>query len=110
MPRKGFAMSHDKIKAAARKRMARTGESYAVARLAVIQEAQQRARSLEPTRTKALEDVRVGLARYGQHVRAQLSYPSGLAEIQRRFTEALNAPAPAQAAQHFASFWRQQKN
>jgi hypothetical protein len=33
-------MSHDKIKAAARKRMAETGESYAAARREVIREFQ----------------------------------------------------------------------
>ena len=33
-------MSHDKIRAAARKRMAETGESYAAARRAVIREHQ----------------------------------------------------------------------
>jgi hypothetical protein len=34
-------MAHDKIKAAARRRMARTGESYAAARRAVIRELQE---------------------------------------------------------------------
>jgi hypothetical protein len=135
-------MSHDKIKAAARQRMARTGESYAVARLAVIREdraAQQRARLREAAHEKAFEDgLAVELARYGEDVRAQLVYPSGLAEIQRRFAaqaarnaqiinspamqmaaqaarnaQIINSPAvqmAAQAAQHFASFWRQQGN
>jgi hypothetical protein len=127
-------VSHDKIKAAARKRMVRTGESYAVARAAVIQEyqeAQQRARSLEAARSRVIESLGLELATYGQHVRAQLAYPSGLAEIQRRLAqaaealnapaarmaaqaaEALNAPAArmaAQAAEHLASFWRQQGN
>jgi len=67
--------------------MARTGESYAVARLAVIreyQEAQRQAR-LDAARSEAFEGLAVELATYGQQVRAQLVYPSGLAEIQRRF-------------------------
>ncbi len=38
-------MSHDKIRAAARERMAQTGESYATARRAVIREHQQAAAS-----------------------------------------------------------------
>jgi hypothetical protein len=41
-------MSHDKIRAAARKRMAETGESYAAARREVIREFQQAARSGTP--------------------------------------------------------------
>jgi hypothetical protein len=41
-------MSHDKIRAAARKRMAETGESYAAARREVIREFQQAARSGAP--------------------------------------------------------------
>ena len=116
-------MSHNKIKAAARQRMARTGESYAVARLAVIREhreAEQRARLQEATNDRAFDDLAVELARYGEGVRAQLVYPSGLAEIQRHFAaqaaqaaEIMNGPAvqmAARAAQHFASFWRQQGN
>jgi hypothetical protein len=39
-------MSHDKIKAAARERMARTGESYAAARRAVIREHQAAGESI----------------------------------------------------------------
>ena len=41
-------MSHDKVKAAARKRMAKTGESYATARREVIKDykAAQRAEGL----------------------------------------------------------------
>jgi hypothetical protein len=99
-------MSHDKIKTAARQRMARTGESYAVARAAVIreyQQAQQRTRLLEEARSRAYENLAVELARYGQEVRAQLAYASGLDEIQRRFAaqvaESLNAPAARMAAQ-----------
>ena len=41
-------MSHDKIKAAARKRMAETGEPYAAARRAVIREQQEQAASKNP--------------------------------------------------------------
>ena len=41
-------MSHDKIKAAARKHMAETGEPYAAARRAVIREQQEQAASKSP--------------------------------------------------------------
>ena len=41
-------MSHDKIKAAARRRMAETGESYAAARRAVNREQQEQAASMSP--------------------------------------------------------------
>jgi hypothetical protein len=41
-------MSHDKIKAAARRRMAETGESYAAARRAVIREQQEQVASKNP--------------------------------------------------------------
>jgi hypothetical protein len=41
-------MSHDKIKAAARERVAETGEPYAAARRAVIREQQERAASRNP--------------------------------------------------------------
>ena len=42
-------MSHDKISAAARKRMAETGEPYAAARRAVIKEHQAAGRQIPPS-------------------------------------------------------------
>ncbi len=45
-------MSHDKISAAARKRMAETGEPYAAARRAVIKEHQAAAGQIPPTDAK----------------------------------------------------------
>jgi hypothetical protein len=51
-PDRGFAMSHDKIKAAARERMARTGESYAAARRAVIREHQDAGESIPSPGTR----------------------------------------------------------
>ena len=83
-------MSHDKIKAAARLRMKRTGEPYAIARRAVIQqyqEAERGARSVEVERNSPFEQVGAQLARHAQEVMAQLAYPSGIAEIQRRMAQ-----------------------
>jgi len=55
-------MTHDKIKAAARKRMAETGESYATARREVIKNYQQAAAGASPASTRwfALDDSDIG--------------------------------------------------
>ena len=48
-------MSHDKIKAAARARMAQTGEPYSVARRAVIEERKQETKKIGMTSTATNE-------------------------------------------------------
>jgi hypothetical protein len=81
-------MSHNKVQDAARNRMARTGESYAVARRAVIrqhQEAQGGEYNSEVARSKAFEVVAAQSAKHEQEVRGQLTSASGIQEIQRRF-------------------------
>ena len=83
-------MSHDKIKAAAKRRMAETGESYAMARRAVMQqhqEAESRVLFVEGEGASAFQAVSEQLARHAHQVMAQLAYPSGIAEIHRRFAE-----------------------
>ena len=81
-------MSHDKLKAAARKRMARTGEPYNVARRAVIrrrEEAQHGDDASEAARSSAFDVMTRQLVIYGQQVRGQLGRATGIDEIQRRF-------------------------
>jgi hypothetical protein len=81
-------MSHDKIKAAARRQMARTGEPYAVARRAVIrqhEDAQPGQHVSESAPNRAFEVVAAQMAKHGQEVRGQLASGSGVDEIQRRF-------------------------
>jgi len=86
--RKEDAMSHEKLKAAARRRMARTGEPYAVARRAVIrqhEEAQDSKYASKTTRSRAFEVVAEQLGKHGQEVRRQLTSASGIDEVRRRF-------------------------
>jgi hypothetical protein len=86
--RKEDAMSHDKLKAATRRRMARTGEPYAVARRAVIQrheEAQDGKYASKAVPSKAFEVVTAQLGKHGQEVRRQLTSANGIDEIRRRF-------------------------
>ncbi len=62
-------MSHDKLKAAASRRMARTGEPYAAARRAVIrqhEEAWDDEHASEEARSRAFEVVRAQLVSHGQ--------------------------------------------
>jgi hypothetical protein len=69
-------MSHDKLKAIARQRMAVTGEPYSVARRAVIRQHREN-----------LVSALVGaqLSRNAQEVRAWLAPTSGIDEINWRF-------------------------
>jgi hypothetical protein len=81
-------MSHDNLKAATRRRMARTGEPYAVARRAVIRqhgEARNGRYASEVARSRPFEVVAVQLGKHAQEVRRQLTSASGINEIQRRF-------------------------
>jgi hypothetical protein len=90
-------MPHDKIKAIARARMARTGEPYVVARRAVIREhqaAQAKSRSQEPA-AAAFEAVAAQLAGHAEEVQAQLVHASGITEIERRFVQQLQDAATA---------------
>ena len=81
-------MVHDKIKAAARERMARTGEPYALARRAVMrdhEEAQNTGNAWDTTRSQALEFVADQLTEQGREARRRLTSAPGIEEIQRRF-------------------------
>jgi len=66
-------MPHDKIKRAARARMARTGESYMVARLKVIEEHRSKAGS-PPQQDRAADvqmaGLRAGIAQFERNIRA----------------------------------------
>lgn len=73
-------MSHDKIKAAIRQRMAATGEPYTLARRAIMLEQEYKAQ-----REKAYKRVATQLADHGREVRSQITSASGIDEIQRRF-------------------------
>jgi hypothetical protein len=55
-------MAHDKIKAAARKRMAQTGETYAAARREVIREFQTAGRSNPPGEQPAAQPERFAIS------------------------------------------------
>src|SRR5579859_4186966 len=81
-------MSSHKIKTDALARMARTGEPYVVARRAVIrerQEAESRAGAGKLTEQAAFEAVAADLARMPRDVWERVTYPVGIAEIERRF-------------------------
>lgn len=69
-------MSRDKIKAAARNRMAATGEPYSAARRAVIRQHKE---------ALASELVAAQLSRNAQEVRGRLAPTSGIDEINWRF-------------------------
>ena len=68
-------MSHNKIRAAARRRMVETGEPYAVARRAVIAEyvAAQREVQLPDSADVEVVNVEVGSFAAFQHIAAQLA-------------------------------------
>jgi len=78
-------MVHDKIKAAARERMTRTGEPYALARRAVMRDHEEARNTRNPTRSQALEFVADQLTEQAREVRHRLTSAPGVEEIQRRY-------------------------
>ena len=73
-------MSHDKIKADIRQRMAATGEPYTLARRVVMLQQMRRAE-----REKAFQMVANQLTDYGREVRGRMTRASGIDEIGQRY-------------------------
>jgi len=78
-------MPHDKLKAAARRRMAETGEPYAAARRAVVRQRAEARGSASGSVRNGFDVVAAQLTQHGQEVRSHLMSASGIVEIQQRF-------------------------
>jgi hypothetical protein len=111
----GNTVSHDKIKAATRQRMAETGEPYAVARRAVIKQheaAQSRSRQARSERAPktVMGAEAVSVAQIQQQV-AQMIKASGAVQAQQRIAEQVAqtytmAKYHQQVVNQMTAFWR----
>jgi hypothetical protein len=76
-----YKVSHDKIKAAARKRMMQTGESYAVAREAVIESRQQARRGRQSPAAMRLSAAFLNVAKLNASVLADYAKLTSAAKL-----------------------------